>query len=286
MKTFLLLIAISSGALLPYGHEYTFLIRYFLMIMLFFSFLDAKFDRKIISKKHFVIVGITLTLSIALFILLNPFNQELAQTVFITAIAPTAIAAPVIISLKRKKVEFVAFSLLLSNFTIALIIPFILPLVIQNQAEISIGDVLFPILVTFSIPFGAAQLLKILIPQFWKKLVNLKDVSFYLLIMNIYIATSDASNFIRSEYNSNLQFILVIAFSSALLCIIFFRLGWLIGGKDLNHEASQSLGQKNNAFTIWLAITFMNPISVIGPVFYVFFQNMYISWELHRLHKS
>jgi BASS family bile acid:Na+ symporter len=239
-------------------------------------------NKEIITKKHFVILSTIIISASLIFILINPFSPELAQTAFITAIAPTAIAAPVITSLKRKKVEFVAFSLLLNNFTIALLIPFMLPFVMQNNAEISITDVLYPILITFSVPFASAQILKVISKKIWTRLVNWKDVSFYILIINIYIATSDASNYIRSEFSSNLEIVFFIAGSSALLCIFFFGLGWLIGGKELRHEASQSLGQKNNAFTIWLSLTYMNPISAIGPVFYVFFQNLYISYELHK----
>lgn len=282
MKTILLLLTITTGILFPYGHEYTFLIRYFLMVMLFFSFLDVKVNKEIITKKHFVILFTIIISASLIFILINPFSSELAQTAFITAIAPTAIAAPVITSLKRKKVEFVAFSLLLNNFVIASLIPFMLPVVVQNQADISITDVLFPILITFSIPFISAQLLKVLSKKIWLWLVNWKDVSFYILIINIYIATSDASNYVRSEFSNNLGIIFLIAASSAFLCIFFFGLGWIIGGKNYHHEASQSLGQKNNAFTIWLSLTYMNPISAIGPVFYVFFQNLYISYELHK----
>lgn len=282
MKTILLLLTISIGVLFPYGHEYTFLIRYFLMVMLFFSFLVVRINSGIITRKHFVILSIIIIAASLLFFLIKPFSIDLAQTAFITAIAPTAIAAPVITSLKRKKVEFVAFSLLLNNFTIALLIPFMLPFVMQNHAEISITDVLYPILITFSVPFASAQILKVSSQKIWTRLVNWKDVSFYILILNIYIATSDASNYIRSEFSSNLEIVFLIAGSSALLCIFFFSLGWFIGGKDYHHEASQSLGQKNNAFTIWLSLTYMNPISAIGPVFYVFFQNLYISYELHK----
>jgi len=282
MKTILLLLTIATGILFPYGHEYTFLIRYFLMVMLFFSFLDVRVDRDIITKKHFVILSTIIITASLFFLLIKPFSVELAQTAFITAIAPTAIAAPVITSLKRKKVEFVAFSLLLNNFTIALLIPFMLPFVMQNHAEISITDVLYPILITFSVPFASAQILKVISKKIWTRLVNWKDVSFYILILNIYIATSDASNYIRSEFSNNLNIIFLIAGASALLCVFFFGLGWIIGGKEYHHEASQSLGQKNNAFTIWLSLTYMNPISAIGPVFYVFFQNLYISYELHK----
>lgn len=282
MKTILLLLTITIGVLFPYGHEYTFLIRYFLMFMLFFSFLDVKVNKEIVTKKHFVILFTIIISASLIFILINPFSPELAQTAFITAIAPTAIAAPVITSLKRKKVEFVAFSLLLNNFVIASLIPFMLPVIVQSRADISITDVLFPILITFSIPFITAQLLKLFSKKIWTKLVNWKDVSFYILIINIYIATSDASYYVQSEFSNNLGIIFLIAASSALLCIFFFGLGWIIGGKNYHHEASQSLGQKNNAFTIWLSLTYMNPISAIGPVFYVFFQNLYISYELHK----
>jgi BASS family bile acid:Na+ symporter len=125
-------------------------------------------------------------------------------------------------------------------------------------------------------------LIKFTIPLVWKKLVELKDLSFYILIANVYIATSDASTYIRSNLNSKIEIIFLIAVMSAFLCVFFFVLGWFLGGKKYAHEASQSLGQKNNAFTIWLSLTYMNPISVLGPVFYVLFQNIYISWELYK----
>lgn len=282
MKTILLLLTITAGIIFPYGHEYTFLIRYLLMVMLFFSFLDIKASRDIITGKHFIILFTIIFSASLIYFIIRPFSDELAQTAFITAIAPTAIAAPVITSLKRKKVEFVAFSLILNNFAVAILIPFILPVILQSNTEISVLDILFPVLITFSIPLAAAQILKFTSQRVWKKLTEWKDVSFYILIANIYIATSDASNYIRSEFSSNLEIVMMIAASSAFLCIFFFCLGWLIGGKEFRHEASQSLGQKNNAFTIWISLTFMNPISAIGPVFYVFFQNLYISYELHK----
>lgn len=282
MKTILLLLIIATGIIFPYGHEYTFFIRYLLMVMLFFSFLDIKAGRDIITRKHFLILFTIILSASLIYIIIRPFSDELAQTAFITAIAPTAIAAPVITSLKRKKVEFVAFSLILNNFAVAALIPFILPVILQSSADISVLDILFPVLITFSIPLAAAQIIKFTSKKVWKKLSEWKDVSFYILIVNIYIATSDASNYIRSEFSSNIDIVLMIAASSAFLCIFFFGLGWLIGGKEFRHEASQSLGQKNNAFTIWLSLTFMNPVSAIGPVFYVFFQNLYISYELHK----
>lgn len=286
MKTFVLIAALTLGALFPYGHEYTFLIRYFLMSMLFFSFLDVRFNREIINKIHFVILTATITVAIIVFLLLKPINLNLAQAAFITAIAPTAIGAPVIVSLTKGKVEFVTFSLLLNNITIAILIPFLVPLLMQNHFDISVGKILLPVLVTISIPFILARLLKFSLPSVWKKLVQWKEISFYVWMLNIYVASSDASYYISSELLGKLGIVFQIAFVSLLLCALFFALGWLVGGKKYSAESSQAMGQKNNAFSIWIALTFMNPISVLGPIFYVFTQNLYISWELYKTHQK
>ncbi|MBA4405651.1 hypothetical protein C0389_00070 [bacterium] len=286
MKTILLLFAITLGILFPYGHQYTFLIRYFLMLMLFFSFLDVRLEKEIIRSSHFIILAAIIFTSIAAYFLLKPISIVLAQTAFITAIAPTAIAAPVIISLKKKNVEYVTFSLLLNNVVIALLIPFLLPALMKSDMDISVTKVLLPVVITLTIPFFIAQFIKYTFPVFWKALIGWKDSSFYILILNIYIATSEASHYINSELTSNIGIVLYIALTSAGLCILFFALGWIIGGKEFAAEASQSLGQKNNAFTIWLSLSFVNPLAVIGPVFYVFVQNIYISWELYKHNAS
>lgn len=286
MKNFLLLIAIALGVAFPYGNEYVFLIRYFLMVLLFFSFLDVKADKEIIRKSHFVILGIILISPLILFYFINLFNHSLAQTVFVTAIAPTAIAAPVIISLKKGKVEYVMFSLLLNNIAVAMLIPFFIPLVADSSNPVNVSDILFPVLVTISIPFALAQLTRFVLPKIWKRLVEWKDSSFYILILNIYIAVSDATTYIREELTSNLSIVFLIASLSAILCAFYFGLGWIIGGKNLRAEASQSLGQKNNAFTMWIALTFMSPLAALGPVFYVLFQNTYISYTLYKFNSN
>ncbi|PKL84016.1 MAG: hypothetical protein CVV24_02155 [Ignavibacteriae bacterium HGW-Ignavibacteriae-3] len=286
MKTILLLIAISFGVFFPYGSSYTFLIRYFLMLMLFFSFLDVRLEKEIIRKSHFAILFAIISLSIVIFYVLNSFNTELAQTAFVTAIAPTAIAAPVIISLKKKNVAYVTFSLLLNNMAIGLLLPFLLPFLLNSRAHISVGEILVPVIITLAAPLAAAQFIKYFLPAIWKKLVGLKDSSFYILVINIYIATSEASNYIRTEMKSDIEIVLFIALISGLLCIIFFLTGWLLGGKEFSAEASQSLGQKNNAFTIWIAFSFVDSLAALGPVFYVLFQNIYISWELYLHNRS
>jgi BASS family bile acid:Na+ symporter len=76
-----------------------------------------------------------------------------------------------------------------------------------------------------------------------------------------------------------------VAALSLLTCIASFTLGRLIGGRAFAPEASQALGQKNTTFTIYLAMTYANPLVALGPTFYVLWHNLWNSWQLHRHHR-
>ncbi len=56
----------------------------------------------------------------------------------------------------------------------------------------------------------------------------------------------------------------------------------MIGGREFAREASQSLGQKNTSFTIYLALTYANPLVALGPTCYVLWHNLWNSWQLHQ----
>lgn len=286
MKNFILIIAIIVGVILPYGHKYVFLIRYFLMVMLFFSFLDIKVKKEIIHPTHFIILFTNLFFSVIIYLVIKPFSYRVAEAAFITAFAPTAIAAPIIISLKRGNVEFVMFSVMLNNVVVSLLLPFALPFIVKTTKSISTVTLLLPVIETISFPLIIAQLTKLLMPKFWKMLINWKDSTFYILVINIYLAVSDAVTYVQNEFNQSPMIIFLIGLTSMFLCFFFFSLGRLIGGSKYSAEASQALGQKNNAFTLWVSLTFINPIAALGPVFYVFFQNSYITWQLYKHNSS
>ena len=43
---------------------------------------------------------------------------------------------------------------------------------------------------------------------------------------------------------------------------------------------AQGLGQKNTILAIWMAQTYLNPISSVAPAFYVVWQNIVNSYQL------
>ena len=287
MKTILLLAAISIGILFPFMHNYAFFIKYLLMIMLFFSFL--KMDIKItdISKSHFFLLLVNIFIPFSFYFVLYEFgNLHLAQIAFITGIAPTAIASPIIINILNGKIEFSVISILLTNFVIAFLLPFLIPLLLNDTSLITISDVLVPVSQIFLIPFLLSITLKKYFARIKNTLVGFNKYVFYILLLNINLGTSKASYYIRENMSFSDTIIYQIAFTSLALCFLSFFIGRVIAPKKFAVESSQSLGQKNNGFTVWVALTFISPLAVLGPVFYILFQNFYISWQLHKNNKN
>jgi hypothetical protein len=126
--------------------------------MLFLAFLDIEFRPGSFHKGILWVVLANIVIAFAGYGILRPFSLDLALTAFITGIAPTAIAAPVIIGFLQGQVEFVAAAVLLGNLTISLVLPVALPFVVGDVVEVSIWQVLRPVLVTMLTPIPGASL--------------------------------------------------------------------------------------------------------------------------------
>jgi bile acid:Na+ symporter, BASS family len=286
-KVFGLLITMALGALFPQVHVFSFLIQYLLMLMLFFAFLDIKFKLQTFQRSVLWVLLANLAVGFLSYALLISFDQTFALTAFMTAIAPTAIAAPVIMSFIKGEIEYVVAAVLVTNVSSAVIIPVSLPFLIDAQAnvQISVWEVLEPVLIVMFVPLILAQLVSRLSSRTQAFLREGKRFSFAIWLVNLFIISANASNFLRNEDTSSLSTLLVIALISLVLCVVNFGLGALLGGRRKWQEASQSLGQKNLSFVIWIALTFINPLVAMGPTFYILYHHLYNSWSIYRFEK-
>jgi BASS family bile acid:Na+ symporter len=98
----------------------------------------------------------------------------------------------------------------------------------------------------------------------------------------LFLVTANASAFLRLQGTVPHGMLLEIAVATLLVCTLNFSIGYLIGGREFRREASQSLGQKNTSFTIYLALTYATPLVALGPTCYVLWHNLWNSWQLHR----
>jgi BASS family bile acid:Na+ symporter len=284
-KVFGLLATMTLGALVPQVHVFSFLIQYLLMVMLFFSFLDIQFKPQTFQKSVLWVLLANIVVGFLSYALLISFDSTFALTAFLTAIAPTAIAAPVIMSFIKGEIEYVVASVLVTNISSALIIPVALPFLIGTEVRISVWEVLQPVLVVMFVPLILAQFVSYLPSATQGLLRKGKQYSFAIWLLNLLLISANASNFLRNENADSIFTLFIIALISLVLCIVNFGLGALLGGRKNWQEASQSLGQKNLSFVIWIALTFINPLVAMGPTFYILYHHLYNSWSIYRFER-
>jgi BASS family bile acid:Na+ symporter len=280
-----LLLMIGLGILFPQFHVLSSYIQYLLMIMLFFAFLDIDIQTQSFQKGVVWVVLANITVAFSAYWILRPFDLNLALAAFITGIAPTAIAAPVIISFIHGQVEYVVGAVLLSNVVMSLVLPVTLPFMVGDMVQISVWQVLEPVLITMFVPLILARSTSLL-PQKTQSVIRQgKAFSFALWLLALFIMCSKAADFLRNDVTASVWSVLAIALISLVICIVNFVLGALLGGERFRQESSQSLGQKNNSFVIWIALTFINPLVAMGPTFYILYHNLYNSWQIYRFER-
>jgi bile acid:Na+ symporter, BASS family len=286
-RTFAILSAIILGALIPQGHVLAPAIRWFVMVMLFLVFLQTRLSRSAVHRSHLVLLAANIGLGFAAF----GFGwligaREVALAAFFAAITPTAIAAPVIISFLGGRVDYVVAAFLLTNISIASLLPVILPIVLGRATPEAFAQVSGSVGLVVFTPMLIAWVVRALYPPAGKWPGKLRNFSFGLWVTTMFMITSNASHFIRGHSEVPHALLAKIAITTALVCATNFALGRLIGGREFPREASQSLGQKNTTFTIYLALAYAGPLVALGPTCYVIWHNLWNSWQLHQANKT
>ncbi|MBN2118971.1 MAG: hypothetical protein JW730_20555 [Anaerolineales bacterium] len=284
-KVFGLLVTMMVGAMFPQVHTLSFLIQYLLMTMLFFAFLDIEFKPEMFQRSVLWVLLANVGVAFASYAVFLPFDMRLALAAFMTAIAPTAIAAPVIIGFIQGKIEYVVTAVLFTNISSAVIIPLTLPFLLGAEVQISVWQVLQPVLIVMFVPLILARLASYLPFETQAFIRKGKTFSFPIWLVNLFIIIANASNFLRNENSDSAVTLATIALISLVICIVNFGLGALLGGRRNWQEASQSLGQKNISFVIWIALTFINPLVAMGPTFYILYHHLYNSWSIYQFEK-
>ena len=280
-----LLAAMALGTLFPQLHEFSFLIQYLLMLMLFFSFLDIEFKPQTLHASVLWVLLANVGVAFLSYAVLVSFDMTFALSAFMTAIAPTAIAAPVIMSFIQGEIEYVVAAVLVTNIASALIVPLALPFLLGAELQISVWEVLQPVLVVMFVPLILARLVSHMPAGTQQFIRRGKRFSFAIWLVNLFIISANASNFFRNEDPASAPTLMVIALISLVLCIVNFGVGALLGGQRNWQEASQSLGQKNLSFVIWIALTFISPLVAMGPTFYILYHHLYNSWSIYQFER-
>ncbi|MDP3070565.1 MAG: hypothetical protein Q8N18_09765 [Opitutaceae bacterium] len=282
-RTAAILSALTLGALVPQAHALAWVIRWLVMAMLFLVFLQTRFTRTTLSRTHVALLSANVAVGFAAWgvgWLLG--DRDVALAGFFCGITPTAIAAPVIIGFLKGRVEFVVTAFVLTNIAIAALLPLMLPVVLGRPTPEAFTQVLGSVGFVVFLPMALAWAVRAVHPGAGAWPGRLRNVSFGMWVVSMFFIAANASAFLRANADIPRLVLAEIAGISLLVCVGSFALGRVLGGREFAREASQSLGQKNTTFTIYLALAYASPVVALGPTFYVVWHNLWNSWQLHR----
>ena len=216
-------------------------------------------------------------------------NREIFEAAMVCFICPTATAAAVVTGKLGGSAADITTYTLLSNLLAALVVPLVFPWV-EPRADVHflgaflkiLGKV-FPLLI---MPFLLALFLRRFVPVVHGFLLKLRDAAFYLWGVALAIVMGQT---VRSLVHSDAPVLVeaMIAVAGLVTCIIQFYLGKRIGGHYGSRiSGGQALGQKNTALAVWMAYTYLNPVSSVGPGSYALWQNLINSWQLWKKRKK
>lgn len=282
-KALFIFAAIIFGSIFNFGHAYTFMIRYNLMVMLFFAFLGIQVNWQLFNVNHFKVLAVNICLPLFLYTIIQPFHPNFALIAFAVSIVPTAAAAPVIADLVQAKVGEVTVAVLLSTPIIALILPVLLTFFLKIEGDISLQALVFPVLSLVFLPLIISQFLRNILPQLAKKLGQWEFISFPLFLTNIFIACGNASFFVQNNLATVRQELMGICLLVSFLCVLQFKIGAFIGRKSAPLTYSLALGRKNTMIGLWMSLTYFNPVVALGPILYIILHNAYNSYQIWQI---
>lgn len=257
---------------------------------LLLSFCKIEYKELVPRKWHlllvlFQLITTTVIALILLFFNLDTSTQIVLQGAMVCLISPTATAAVVITGKLGGNTSALVTYTMFSNIVAAVVIPLLFPLIV-TQEEITfissftkILSKVFPLLIA---PFLLSLLFKYYIKPIYEFLKCHSGISFYLWSIALAIVTAQTLHYIISS-EASVAIKIFIAIAGLITCIIQFLFGKTIGSRyDNTISAGQALGQKNTIFAIWLASTYLNPLSSVAPGSYVLWQNIFNSWQLYK----
>ena len=260
----------------------------FMFLVLFVTFCKVDFHKMRpvwwhlwVSIFNLLFVGIVMALILSLH--LKAEKLVLMEALLMCIISPCATAAAVVTQKLGGSLEQTTTYTFLSNFITVLLVPVCFPM-IEKGADISFMSaflkILYQVVVLLVVPMLLAYIVKHTMHRLHQKILSIKDLSFYLWGCSLMIVTgTTVKNILHAE--ASVLFLAMIALLGLVLCVIQFAVGRFIGhffGRA--QEAGQALGQKNTAFAIWLGITYLNPLSSVGPGCYILWQNIINSFEI------
>ncbi len=290
LKNWTLPIAMLIGAVgYPLFISLSFLTPYLIFTMLLLTFCKVSPRDLKLKPLHLWLLLIQIGGALLAYLSLYRFNKLVAEGVMVCVICPTATAAAVITSKLGGSAASLTTYTLIANIGAAVAVPVLFPLV-EVHPDITFGAAffiilskVFPLLIC---PFLVAWLLSKYLPKVHQKLLGYHELAFYLWAVSLAIVTAQTLYSLFNDPADGFTEIM-IAIGALVACCLQFFLGKTIGSIYNDRiSGGQALGQKNTILAIWMAHTYLNPLSAVAPGSYVLWQNIFNSYQLWKKRKN
>ena len=290
-KTYMLPVAMATGSLAGYllpdltARWATLLAPILIFAMLLVTYCKISPNDLHIKPLHGWLLAVQIIGGLTIFGALYFWDPIIAEGTFICLFCPTATAAPVITGMLGGNVPTLISYSLISNMAVAILSPIIFSFM-GIHADISFLDsfltICSKVLPLLILPLGVAILLRQCLPKIHTVLNKRQSLSFYMWAVSLFLVVGKAVTFIIGQGREAIPLEIAIALLSLIVCIGQFYIGRKLGGRYGDKiSGAQGLGQKNTVLAIWLALTYLSPITSIGPASYIIWQNSINSYQLY-----
>lgn len=291
LKSWMLPISMLGGIIFNgWIHYIAFLSPYLIFLMLYITYTRINLKDLRITKFHIALILVQIIgswLAYACFYFINPL---VATGVFLCVFICTATSAPVITGMLGGSVPRLLSYSLLSIFSFALLAPVFLPIInAYHKMEFvdSFVKILTQIIPLLLGPLLVSYITKRFLPNIHNKISEHQSIAFYLWAVALFIVMGNSVSFVMNQSSTELVPLLELIFGALIVCCLQFYIGRKVGKKYGDPVAgAQGLGQKNTNLAIWIALTYLNPLTSVAPGAYVAWQNIINSTQLYFKNKK
>ena len=249
--------------------------------MLFITFCRVDIRQMRLSWSHLWMLLIQFVGAAIVYYAVTPLlGETVGQGAMICVMAPIAMAAVVIGGMLGGNVTMMVTYSLICNLVTALVAPYMLHAF--GNGSCTFMEIIARVAPTLIAPFVAAQLCRWLLPKVAAWFSAHSSISFYLWLISLILVMGRTTVFIL-DTNADAMVEVELALVALVLCIVQFKTGRFLGRYTGDVVATtQSVGQKNTIFAIWLSLNFLNPIASIAPTAYIVWQNLINSGQMWK----
>ena len=254
---------------------------FFIFSMLFCTFCRVNVRDMKPSWLHLWLMVVQIVATFAIYFVLLPLGDTIAQGGMICALAPMAMGAVVIAGMLGANIATMATHSLICNLVIAFVAPPLLSM--WGNGTCTVMEILARVAPLLIAPFVLAQLTRWLTPTAAHWIGSRTMLPFYIWLFSLVVIMGKTTWFIIESGTEYIATEFILAGVAAVICLMQFGVGHWLGRKYGDRAAGgQALGQKNTVMAIWLAQAFLNPLACIAPTAYIVWQNIVNSYQIYK----